>query len=373
MSWRSHVVGGGYNRLVRPALFGARGGDAEATHEDTIAALAVLAHVPGLRRAVGALTATAADPVEVAGILFPGRIGLAAGMDKDGRAAAAWQHLGFAFAELGTVTARPQPGNPRPRVFRLPESRALVNRMGFNNAGALALANRLAVAGIVRGNRAAGIPFGISIGKTKAVPVEEEAVEDYLAALRTVATHADYVAVNVSSPNTPGLRSLQDHTALRSLISALVAETRTLALGAEPVPLFVKVSPDLAFAQLDEVIEAVTDAGAAGLIATNTTLSRDGVAPADLANAGEEGGLSGAPLTLRAREVVRYVCRRTHLPVIGSGGVMTGDDALALLDAGARLVQLYTGFVYAGPALIAAINDAVRARGGQHRAGGDHR
>lgn len=355
MSARATVVEGGYARVLRPLLFAAHGGDPERIHQDMIAALRLLQSTPGLRRAVQALTSVPGDPVTVAGIDFPGRVGLAAGMDKEGHAARAWQHLGFAFAELGTVTARAQPGNPKPRIFRLKDSRALINRMGFNNDGALALANRLAVAGIFRGNAAAGIPLGISIGKTKVVPVED-AVEDYLASLRTLAAHADYVAVNVSSPNTPGLRSLQDGGALATLLKALVQDAARLALDATPVPIFVKVAPDLTDGQLDEVLEAASTAGVAGLIATNTTLSREGLAPADRPLAGEAGGLSGAPLTVRAREVVRYVSAHTALPVIGAGGVMTADDAVALLDAGARLVQLYTGFIYAGPALIGAIN-----------------
>ncbi len=359
MSVRSAVVGQGYERLLRPVLFGAHHGDAEAIHEDMIRALALLQAVPGLRDAVGALTRVPAAPVTVAGIRFPGRVGLAAGMDKEGRAAKAWQYLGFAFAELGTVTAQGQPGNPKPRIFRLRDSRALINRMGFNNDGAAALADRLALAGIRRGNGAAGIPLGVSIGKTKIVPVEE-AVPDYLASLRLLADHADYVAVNVSSPNTPNLRSLQDGGALAELLGALVAEARVLAHGGVPVPVFVKVAPDLTDGQLDEVLAATQDAGCAGIIATNTTLGRDGLAAADRPRAGEAGGLSGAPLTVRARQVVGHVARHTDLPVIGVGGIMTAADAVALLDAGARLVQLYTGFIYSGPALIGAINDLTR-------------
>ena len=359
MTVRGQIVEQGYERLLRPLLFAAHGGDPEKIHNDMIAALSLLQSVPGLRDAVGALTRVPASPVTVAGIEFPGRVGLAAGMDKEGRAAKSWQHLGFAFAELGTVTAQAQPGNPKPRVFRLRDSHALINRMGFNNDGALAMANRLAVAGVFRGNRAAGIPLGISIGKTKLVAVED-AVGDYLASLRWLAPHADYVAVNVSSPNTPGLRTLQDGGALATLLGELVREARVLAMGAEPVPVFVKVAPDLTDGQLDEVLTAASGAGVAGLIATNTTLARDGLAAADEHLAGEAGGLSGAPLTARAREVVSYVCRNTDLPVMGVGGVMTADDAVALLDAGARLVQLYTGFIYAGPGLVGAINERLR-------------
>lgn len=352
---RRTIVGAGYERVLRPALFAARGGDPERVHEDMIGALALLARTPGVRDLVATLTRTASTPVEVAGLRFPGRVGLAAGMDKDGLAALAWQYLGFAFAELGTVTAQAQPGNDKPRVFRARASGGLVNRMGFNNHGADALASRLERAGVWRGNGAAGIPLGISLGKTKVVAVED-AVADYLAAFDAVHAHADYIAVNVSSPNTPGLRTLQDGGALASLLGALTE--RAAAVDAtSPVPIFVKVAPDLTFSQIDEVLGAATDAGVSGVIATNTTLSRDGLAPADAHLAQEAGGLSGRPLTGRAREVVGYVATNTGLPVIGSGGVMTAADARALIDAGASLVQLYTGFVYAGPALIAAINE----------------
>lgn len=358
MSRRRGVVKAGYQRLLRPLLFRAHGGDPERIHEDMIAALAGFARVPGVRDAVRGLTREAADPVEVAGITFPGRVGLAAGMDKDGRAALAWRHLGFAFAELGTVTAQAQPGNPRPRVFRAQASRGLVNRMGFNNHGALALANRLAIAGIFRGNGAAGIPLGISIGKTKVVPVED-AVADYLASFDHVHPHADYVAVNVSSPNTPGLRTLQDGGAMAALLGALTARARQLT-PAGPVPVFVKIAPDLSWPQIDEVLQAASERGVAGVIATNTTLAREGLADADAHLAHEAGGLSGAPLTARAREVVGYVTAHTGLPVMGVGGIMTSADARAMLDAGASLVQLYTGFIYAGPALVGAINEEVR-------------
>lgn len=354
---RRALVSAGYERALRPILFKARGGDPERIHEDMISALATLARVPGARSLVGALTRTSSSPVEVAGIRFPGRVGLAAGMDKDGLAALAWQRLGFAFAELGTVTAIPQPGNPRPRVFRATASGGLVNRMGFNNHGARALADRLAAKGVYRGNGAAGIPLGISLGKSKVVEVTD-AVADYLTSFDAVRPHADYIAVNVSSPNTPGLRTLQDGGALAELLGALTERARALD-AARPVPVLVKIAPDLTWPQVDEVLAAATDAGVSGLIATNTTLSRDGLAPADAHLAQEAGGLSGRPLTARARAVVGYVAGHCDLPVIGSGGVMTGADARALLDAGASLVQIYTGFVYAGPALIGAINEEV--------------
>jgi dihydroorotate dehydrogenase len=285
---------------------------------------------------------------------FPGLVGLAAGMDKDGVGVKAWGSLGFGFVELGTVTAQPQPGNDRPRLFRLPRSGAIINRMGFNNRGAQTLADRLAAAGIARGNMAVGIPIGISIGKTKNVPLAD-ATEDYLASLRALAPYADYLAVNVSSPNTPGLRALQDKRTLADLITALVAEAWRLAAGDLPVPIFVKVAPDLSETALEDVVQVCGDAGAEGLIATNTTLSRDGLL-ADEPSVSENGGLSGAPLTRRALEVVRFLAQRTSLPIIGAGGIMSCDDGRAMLDAGASLLQIYTGFVYAGPSLVDDLN-----------------
>lgn len=353
MNPRVGLVDAGYRAILRPLLFGSYHGDPEAVHEAMIANLARFSRAPGVVAATRLLAGSRGAPVTVAGIPFPGRVGLAAGMDKDGRAALAWQALGFGFAELGTVTAQAQRGNDKPRVFRLRRSGALVNRMGFNNAGAARLHHELSLLGVYRGGDGAGIPIGISIGKTKVVPVQD-AVDDYLTSLSVVLPHADYVAVNVSSPNTPGLRSLQDGGALVELLTALVAR------AAGRAPLFVKIAPDLTDPQLDEVVGAAVDAGAAGLIATNTTLARDGVDPADLVLAEQAGGLSGAPLTRRAREVVGYLTRHVDLPVIGAGGIMTSADAEAMFDLGAALVQLYTGFVYSGPALAARINALTR-------------
>ncbi|MFT3862214.1 quinone-dependent dihydroorotate dehydrogenase [Micropruina sp.] len=350
---RVSLVDAGYRSIVRPVMFGSYHGDPEAIHEVMIANLARFSRSPLAVAATRLLAGSRGAPVTVAGIRFPGRVGLAAGMDKDGRAVLAWQALGFGFAELGTVTAQAQPGNDRPRVFRLKPSKALINRMGFNNAGASRLHHELSLLGVYRGNEGAGIPIGISIGKTKVVPVEN-AVDDYLTSLDLVAPHADYVAINVSSPNTPGLRSLQDGGALLTLLTALVDR------AAGRLPLLVKIAPDLTEPQLDEVLSACLEAGVAGLIATNTTLRRDGLDPADQALAEQTGGLSGAPLTVRAREVVRYLTRHTELPVIAAGGIMTAADAQAMFDLGSPLVQLYTGFIYAGPALPARINAVTR-------------
>jgi dihydroorotate dehydrogenase len=352
----------GYRRLLRPVLFHSGGGDPEVVHDRTLRAVARLGQSRPAVRAVAGLCAQHRTSTVVAGIAFPGLVGLAAGLDKNGVGVAAWSALGFSHAELGTVTAVAQPGNDRPRLFRLVDSQALVNRMGFNNAGAQALASRLERAGVRRGNGAVGLPLGVSIGKTKTTPVAE-ATEDYLTSLRLVGPYADYVAVNVSSPNTAGLRSLQDAARLRRLTAALVAEARRLAnlagtpdSAAGPVPIFVKIAPDLDHHALEEVLEVCADTGVAGLVATNTTLARDGIAPGDLDRAAEAGGLSGAPLTVRARKVVSFLAHHTDLPIIGCGGIVSADDGRALLDAGARLLQLYTGFIYRGPALVRELN-----------------
>ncbi len=336
-----------YQELIRPVLFRWAGGDPEAVHEDMIRWLGAL---PPTRAAVEC------QPVTVAGVRFPNRVGVAAGLDKDGVAATAWARLGFGFAELGTVTAQGQPGNPRPRMFRAKASRAVINRMGFNNAGAEALADRLLKLGVQRGNQRLGIPLGISVGKTKAVDLER-AGDDYLASIEALAPFADYLAVNVSSPNTPGLRMLQAARELGDLLSRVVAAA---ASGPDPVPVFVKLAPDLEPEQLRETLAVINASGAEGVIATNTTLRRDGLAFEDERLAGEAGGLSGAPLTRRALAFVEQVTRTSDLPVIGVGGVMSPRDGLRMFEAGASLIQLYTGFIYAGPALVRGINEMLR-------------
>jgi dihydroorotate dehydrogenase len=353
---------GGYERLLRPALFRACGGDAERIHERTLHLISSLGRTGPAPARVASLGRRRAAPVTVAGVRFPNRVGLAAGMDKDGVAVAAWQALGFGHVELGTVTTRPQRGNDRPRLFRLPASEALINRMGFNNAGAAALAERLEKAGVRRGNRAAGIPVGISIGKSRATPLDD-ATQDYLTAFSLLAPYADYVAINVSSPNTPGLRTLQDAASLRELAARLVSAAEATAAppsrerdqGQPPVPIFVKIAPDLTDPALAQLLGVVTDAGVQGLIATNTTLARDGVAPPDLDTARQSGGLSGAPLARRAQEVVRFLRQHSDLPIIGVGGICSRADGQAMLDAGADLLQVYTGFVYHGPRLVAEL------------------
>lgn len=340
----SHLLAVGYTRALRPLLFRL---DPERAHHGTVRAAGVVG-ATGLGRSLARRTvggaAPAGGPVEVLGLRFPNRVGLAAGMDKDGLGLPAWGPLGFGHVELGTVTAVPQPGNPRPRMARLPRSRAVINRMGFNNAGVHALAARLRTA---RQRGLVDVPVGVSVGKSKVTPVEH-AVEDYLVSVRAVSGLADYLAVNVSSPNTPGLRTLQDAAPLRELLGAVVAE-------AGGTPVLVKLAPDLTDQAVDEALQVATDTGVAGLVATNTTLSREGVDPAERHTAEQPGGLSGAPLTLRSRAMVARIARSTDFPVIGVGGIMTGQDAARMLDAGASLVQLYTGLVYAGPALVGEV------------------
>ena len=349
-SLRTRGLRAGY-RLARAGLFRYAGGDAEKVHELTLKALA---RVPGGARP------QVSDPVTVAGIRFPNRVGLAAGLDKDGRAAQAWARFGFGFAEVGTVTARQQPGNPKPRVFRAIASRGIVNRMGFNNAGAAALADTLRAKGVARGNGALGIPVGVSIGKTK-VTALEAAVDDYLTSLRELAPLADYIAVNVSSPNTPGLRSLQVADELARLLTALTEEAERLTPG-RPVPVFVKLAPDLVEAGLADTLDVIGSSAAAGIIATNTTLDRDHLAPPDQWLRDEAGGLSGAPLTAKALRFVETIARRTDLPVMGVGGIMSPADGLRMFDAGASLLQLYTGFIFEGPALVHGIQEMGETR-----------
>ena len=301
---------------------------------------------------------TPRDPVlrvRALGLDLPGPLGLAAGFDKDARGADALGALGFAFVEVGTVTAQAQPGNPRPRMFRLPADRALINRMGFNNAGAAVAAERL------RRRRAPApgsppVAVGVNIGKTKAVP-PDGAIADYVASARLVAGVADYVVVNVSSPNTPGLRNLQAVSSLRPLLVAVRAALDRAAARGRPqetrrVPLLVKIAPDLADTDLDAIADLAVELGLDGIIATNTTIARPDLAtdPA-LVSAAGAGGLSGAPLRARALEVLRRLHARAgdRLVLIAAGGIETADDAWDRVAAGATLVQAYTGFIYGGP------------------------
>jgi dihydroorotate dehydrogenase len=341
-----------YERIARPILFRLGGGDAETAHEATLRALAAVSRAPGGVAALGAVTRARVNaPVTVFGVPFPSPVGLAAGMDKDGRALPAWPALGFGFIEVGTVTAHPQPGNDRPRLFRLRSSQAVINRMGFNNDGAQALATRLAALGTL------AVPLGISLGKSKVTPLEE-AVDDYLASMRLLEPYGDYFAVNVSSPNTPGLRSLQDRDHLGELLAALRSETAK--------PILVKLAPDLTEHAIEDAVDVCVERGVAGIIATNTTLDRHGLALEDRALAKQPGGLSGAPLAVRAREVVGAISKLTDgkLPIIGVGGIGSRADAQAMFDAGASLIQIYTGLIYQGPRLLREVNRGLKRKPG---------
>jgi dihydroorotate dehydrogenase len=342
-----------YRRALRPLLFNAAGHDAEAIHERVLAGLAAMSRHPALTRAleIASSLGHGDDPAlarEVFGLRFPNLVGLAAGFDKNAVAVPALAALGFGFVEIGTVTFHAQPGNPRPRLFRLPADAALINRMGFNNAGAAAVAARLAEQPPAR------VPVGVSLGKSRVTPLED-AVSDYLASLELLYPHGDYFAVNVSSPNTPGLRALQEREPLDALLAVLIGrlhERATAEGRTAPKPLLVKVAPDLDDVALDDVVEVCLTRGVSGLIAVNTTIARDGLSAATPAGLRDEaGGLSGRPLRERALAVVRRLHERTNgrLPVVGCGGIFTADDARRMLDTGAALVQLYTGFIYEGP------------------------
>jgi len=336
--------------LFRPLLFAA---DPEHAHALAFAALDLAARTgvaqlfaPRLRPA----------PVDVMGITFPNRVGLAAGLDKNGEHLDGLATLGFGFIEAGTVTPRAQPGNPRPRLFRIPEAEALVNRMGFNNVGVTQFVANVA------GAEYRGV-LGINIGKNFDTP-NDRAVDDYVAGLRTVYRHAHYVVVNVSSPNTRGLRDLQGEEALAALLTRLKAEQRELAQQhGKYVPLAVKIAPDLTDRAIEDIARLLVRLNVDGVTATNTTVSRDGVT--GFAHAEETGGLSGGPLRERSTQVVRVLAKALDraLPIIAAGGVLSGAHAREKIEAGASLVQLYTGLVYRGPELVAECVEAARTAG----------
>ena len=319
---------------LRPLLFRL---DPERAHDRT---LALLARMP-----VFMPRGTGGKPVELMGLTFPNRLGLAAGLDKNGIAVSAFDRAGFGFIEVGTVTPRPQPGNPRPRLFRLPEHEAIINRMGFNNLGIDALTARLATTPKPRAL------LGINLGKNKDTP-NEAALDDYRIGIQKAWAHADYLAINISSPNTAGLRDLQHGAALRDLLAGIKAEQQRLTdETARRVPVVVKIAPDLDDAALYATLDTIAEAGMDGIIATNTTLDKSAVASHRYG--GEQGGLSGAPLTAASTAIVKKI--RAHLPqmaLIAAGGVMRAADMQAKLDAGADLVQIYSGLIYHGPQLV---------------------
>ncbi len=340
-----------YN-LIRPLLFRL---DPEKAHGLTLSAIRLAGQIPPAAGLLRLYFGAPDHPVRVFGLDFRNPVGLAAGYDKDGLGWRGLAALGFGHVEVGTITPRPQPGNPKPRVFRLVEDRAVINRMGFPGRGAEFVAAQLA------GSRPAGLVLGANIGKNKDTPLEE-ALQDYLICLRRFAPLADYIAINVSSPNTVGLRRLQGREALETLLQGLAAERRLLLGQARrpgSLPILVKLAPDLTDDELDDALAAVESAGMDGVIATNTTLARPDLRST---KAGETGGLSGAPLTGRSREMVARIVQRSEgrFPVVGVGGIMTPGDGRAMLDIGAALVQVYSGLIYAGPGLVRGIVKQLR-------------
>ncbi len=351
-----------YQAGIRPILFSALNADPEWLHQQTLRLLGWLDStsspstqwVQARLQQSYCLRDTAIEQT-LWGVKFPNPLGLAAGFDKDGVAANIWSSLGFGFAELGTVTFLAQPGNPCPRLFRLPQDRAALNRMGFNNQGAEALALRLSK----KAECSRGVPLGINLGKSKVTSLEEAAI-DYLGSFRLLKDWGDYFVVNVSSPNTPGLRSLQDSAQLSQIVAALQQE------NVSGKPILVKIAPDLEWDAIADVITLAQTYQLAGIIATNTTIRRDILQTKTLKATGnlvseEAGGISGAPLRQRSTEVIRFIYKETQgkLPIIGVGGVFTAEDAWEKIAAGASLIQVYTGWVYEGPWMVSRILDGL--------------
>jgi dihydroorotate dehydrogenase len=351
--------------LARPFLFGL---DPEAAHDLTVHSIARLQHSP--------LTCLYSerrvdDPFTLAGLRFPNRVGLAAGLDKNARCIDGLAAMGFGFVEVGTVTPLAQAGNAKPRMFRLPQRQALINRLGFNNGGLVAFIANVQRARFRERGGAAPMLLGLNIGKNAATPIER-ATDDYLTCLNGVYPHADYVAVNISSPNTQNLRSLQSDAALDALLGAVSERREQLAQKTgKRIPVFLKIAPDLDVAQIEVIATTLLRYGSDsadepnqnwGVIATNTTLSRDAVT--GLPHASEAGGLSGAPVLAMSNAVIRQLRERLgpRFPIIGVGGVMSAQDAVSKIAAGADVVQIYTGLIYQGPALVRASAEAIKAR-----------
>ena len=333
----------GYELFVRPLLFSL---DPETAHHVTVRLLARASHFDVALRALR-LFQPICKPITLFGLSFPNPIGLAAGLDKNGVALPAWAALGFGFIEIGTVTAKAQLGNPKPRIFRLPEQQALINRLGFNNDGAEGIALRLAA--LRKSGRWPAVPVGINIGKSRATPLAQ-ATDDYLYSFRMLRDFADYITLNISSPNTPGLRELQEPQRLSDLLCAIGNEA-----GIAPKPLLVKISPDLSGAELKAILAVCEDNGVSGIIATNTTLDHSAIPP----QLDQAGGLSGAPLRDKSSALVREITARSTTPVIASGGVFDAESAREKFQAGAQLIQLYTGLVYRGPQLLREIMNSL--------------
>lgn len=340
-----------YKALIRPILFRF---SPEKAHTFTFFVLRIAQKIPFGLAIISALFSRKRPALsrEVFGIKFPSPVGIAAGLDKDAQAFDALGALGFSFVEIGTVTPLPQPGNPAPRLFRLVADHSLINRMGFNNSGVEEVVKHLK-------KRRTDVIIGGNIGKNKVTP-NEDAVSDYLKCFDALYPYVDYFAVNVSSPNTPGLRELQQRGPLTEILSALQAHNSSREARK---PILLKIAPDLTDEQLDDIIEIVAETRIDGIIATNTTISREMIfaTPMRRVERMGAGGLSGSLLTERATEVIRYLHDRSGgaFPIIGVGGIMTPEDAIEKLEAGASLVQLYTGFIYEGPALVGRIDKAV--------------
>ncbi|MBN3891969.1 MAG: quinone-dependent dihydroorotate dehydrogenase [Nostoc sp. JL31] len=345
-----------YQLAIRPLLFNLLKTDSEWLHQQTIRSFNWLSQTPSswanqrLKQSLCLYDSRLEQ--NLFGLNFPNPVGLAAGFDKDGVAASIWSNLGFGFAELGTVTFHAQPGNPRPRLFRLPLDKAALNRMGFNNSGAAVMATRLEQ-GKYELNQA--IPIGINLGKSKITPLEA-AAQDYLDSFRLLKDLGDYFVVNVSSPNTPGLRSLQDASMLSAILNLLQQENTIQK------PIFVKIAPDLSWEAIADIISLAKTYQLAGIIATNTTISRDGLKTQVIDQTGkspqeEAGGISGEPLRDRSTEVIRFIWQQTQgqMPIIGVGGIFSAEDAWEKITAGASLIQVYTGWIYEGPLMVRRI------------------
>jgi dihydroorotate dehydrogenase len=333
--------------------------DPEKAHDLGVTALDYLSRVRPLCRIMESFNMVHGHhPIELFGLKFQNAVGLAAGMDKNGRFWRAAAALGFGHAEIGTITHQQQPGNERPRVFRYPESSAIINRMGFNNDGAAVVAERLKNS---LGKSKSRIPLGINIGKSKVVPLDQ-AVEDYLGSFAALVEYADYFTINVSSPNTRDLRKLQQKDYLRSLLGELskANQGRARKLGQKATPMLLKIAPDLSYREIDAVLEIIQECGLDGVVATNTTLSRPGA----MAKSKETGGLSGLPLHAMSLKVVNYISRQTRgkLPIIGVGGIDSPQTAGAMVDNGAHLIQIYTGFVFRGPFVAKPLAKALAPR-----------
>lgn len=343
-----------YKKLAKPFLFRM---DPEKAHHLTIDGLSAVTRIPGGKQLLKSMYGVPHSPLmhqRIWGLDFNNPVGLAAGLDKNAKAVKGFSQLGFGFMEVGTITPKPQPGNELPRLFRLPEDRALINRMGFNNVGTEEMASNLRQTG------RRDIPVAVNIGKNKSTP-NEQAEEDYRACIRELYTYGDFFVVNISSPNTPDLRNLQHGNDLKRLLDAVTAEMQLQQKkhGHTGKPILVKIAPDLTDEELELTVHTIKDSGVSGIIATNTTLSREGLVHA---NRSQAGGLSGRPLTERSTEVISRVYQLTEgkLPIIGAGGIFTARDAYDKIRAGASLVEVYTGLIYEGPGILTSINKGLQ-------------